>query len=67
LDFTVLLRGVWARHAKGDTMSEEECVGARVVKLTPIVTLDTLDGVAKLGGKKREKVSKSGKRVRLKF
>jgi hypothetical protein len=66
-DFTVLLRGVRARHAKGDTMSEEECAGAGVVKLAPVVTLDTLDGAVELGGNKGEKVSKSGKRVRLKF
>jgi hypothetical protein len=62
-DFTVLLRGVRARHAKGDTMSEEERAGLGVIKLTPVVSLDTLDGAAKLGGNKREKVSKSGKRV----
>jgi hypothetical protein len=66
-DFTVLLRGVRARHAKGDTMSEEERAGLGVIKLTPVVSLDTLDGAAKLGGNKREKVSKSGKRVWLKF
>jgi hypothetical protein len=62
-DFTVLLRGVRARHAKGDTMSEEERAGLGVIKLTPVVSLDTLDGAAKLGGNKREKVSMSGKRV----
>jgi hypothetical protein len=33
--------------------------GAGVVKLTPVVALDTLDGAAELGGNKREKVSKS--------
>jgi hypothetical protein len=48
-------------------MSEEERAGAGVVKLTPIVALDTLDGATKLGGNKGEKVSKSGKHVRLKF
>jgi hypothetical protein len=65
--FTVLLRGVRATHVKGDTMSEEECAGAGVVKLTPIVALNTLEGVAELGGNKGEKVSKNGKCVRLKF
>jgi hypothetical protein len=57
--FTVLLRSVKARHAKGNTMCEEERAGVGVVKLTPVVALDTLDGAAELGANKREKVSKS--------
>jgi hypothetical protein len=47
-------------------MSEEERSGAEVVKLTPVVTLDTLHSVTELGGNKREKVSKSGKHDRFK-
>jgi hypothetical protein len=44
-------------------MSEEEGVGTGVVKLAHVVTLGTLNGAAKLGRDKGEKVSKGGKRV----
>jgi hypothetical protein len=44
LGFAILLRGVGAGHAKGDTFGKQESVSRRVVKLTPVVTLHRLDG-----------------------
>lgn len=41
---SVLLRGVGARHAKNDSMSEEERAGRGVVKLAAVVALNCLDG-----------------------
>ena len=48
LGFTILRRGVWARHPKMKAAGEEESAGTRVVKLLPVVTLDDLDCHAKL-------------------
>lgn len=38
-----------------DATSEEECIGARVVELASIVTLNCLNGGAELGGDIRKK------------
>ena len=46
-------------------MGKEECVGARVVKLTTVVALNYLDGGAKLSGHKGKKVSDCRKSVRF--
>ena len=46
-------------------MGEEEGAGAGVVKLVPIVTLDKLDGVAKLCGNKSKEIRQGCKSVRL--
>jgi hypothetical protein len=43
----------------------EESAGGRVVRLTSIIALDALDGVAKLRGHKGEEVGKGGEGVRL--
>jgi hypothetical protein len=40
---------VRARHAKRDTICEEESAGCRVIKLTTIVTQHNFDGTTKLG------------------
>jgi hypothetical protein len=61
LGFTILLGGVWTRHAEGNTVGEEERAGRRIVKFMAIVTLNTLDGGAKLRANISEKVRKSGK------
>ena len=66
LGFTVLLRGVGARHAKNGTVREEERAGRGVVKLAAIVTLDSLNGGAKLCGDVGKKVGKLRKGVRFK-
>jgi hypothetical protein len=44
---------------------EEESAGAGVVKLVAVITLNSLDGNAKLGMHIGEEISKGGKSVRL--
>ena len=65
-DFTVLRQSVGARHAKVDALGEEEVIGARVVKLFPIIALDSLDGDTKLSGGIGDEVSESTESVRFK-
>jgi len=48
--FTILRRGVRAGYAKVNALGEEELSGAGVVKLSPIVALDSFDAGAKLSG-----------------
>ena len=59
-------RSVGARHAKVDALGDEEVIGARVVKLFPVITLDSLDLGAKLSGGVSDEVSKCTESVRLK-
>lgn len=50
---------MWARHAKGDTIGEEEGTGGGVVKLAAVVALDATNGCRELSldiGKKCERV-----------
>jgi len=49
-----------------DALGEEEVTGARVVKLFPVVALDSLDVGAKLGGGVGDEVSKRAESVRFK-
>ena len=44
----VLLRGVWARHPKGNPVSEEECAGRGMIKFTAVIALNCLDGGVEL-------------------
>jgi hypothetical protein len=55
----ILLRSVWTRHAKGNTMGEKEYAGRKIVKFTATIALYALDDGAKLCvniGKKLERV-----------
>ena len=45
---------------------EEKLMGARVVKLFPVVALNSLDPSAKLGGGMSDEVSKRAESVRFK-
>ena len=65
LRFTVLGGGVGARHPEVSTMSQEERVGAGVIKLAAIVALNCLDGGAVLCGHMSKEVSQGRKRVRF--
>jgi hypothetical protein len=49
LSFTILRRSVGTRHPQKHTVGEEG-PSARIVKLTPVITLDVLDGGAELCG-----------------
>jgi len=44
----VLLRGVWARHPKGNPVSEEERAGRGMIKFTAVIALNCLDSGVKL-------------------
>jgi len=48
-----------------DALGEEEVTGARVVKLFPVVALDSLDVGAKLGGGVGDEVDKRTESVRF--
>jgi len=61
LCFTILLGGVWTRHAEGNTVGEEEHAGLGIVEFTAIVALDALDGGAKLCANISKKIRKCGK------
>jgi hypothetical protein len=65
LGFTVLRRGVWARHPEVHAMSKEKLPQGGVVELTPIVTLDALNHAAELSANKRKELGDSQKGVRL--
>ena len=65
LSFTVLGRGVGARHPEMSAMGEEERAGAGVIKLAAIVALNCLDGGTVLSGHMNKEVSQSRERVRL--
>jgi hypothetical protein len=54
LDFTILRRGVWARHLQDDPIGGKECTRGGIIKLMAIVTLDDFDGAARLHGNKGE-------------
>jgi hypothetical protein len=61
----VLRRRVGARHAKVDTAREKNVTGHIVVELTPVVTLDTPDGITELSGDPGKEVRQGGKGVRF--
>ena len=48
LGFTVLLRGILARHVERNPFGKKESTRRRVVKFTTIVTLNRFDGATKL-------------------
>jgi hypothetical protein len=50
LNVAVMRRGVRTRHVELNTPREKEGAGGVVIELTPIVTLDGLDGEAELSG-----------------
>jgi hypothetical protein len=61
----ILWESVGARHLKLDVVRDEESVGEGVIKLTSIITLDALDGAAKLRGHKDREVGEGGEGVGL--
>jgi hypothetical protein len=61
LCFTLLGKGVGARHTKVDAMGEEERARVGVVKLTTVVTLNGLNGGAELSTCISKKWNKVGK------
>ena len=56
LSLAVPRGGIGTRHAQLDTARKEERAGGVVIELTPVVTLDGLNGKAKLSGHPGEEV-----------
>jgi hypothetical protein len=65
LGLAILRGSVGTRHPKLNAMREEESARGGLIKLASIITLDALDGVAKLYGHKGKEVGGGGKGVRL--
>ena len=65
LSLAVLRRGIRTRHTQLNTPREEEKMGGGVVELTPVVTLDGLNGEAELSGHPGKEVEEGGKSLRL--
>ena len=63
--FTVLRRGV-GTTCKVNALGEEEVMGARVVKIFPVIALNGLDVGAKLSGGVGDEVSECAESVRFK-
>jgi hypothetical protein len=63
LSLTVLLRGVGARHAKVNTVGEEERAGGGVVKLTVIIALNGPHSCAQLSMHEGKEMSERGEGV----
>jgi hypothetical protein len=60
LDLAVMWESVGTRHPELEAVREEESAGGGVIKLVSIITLDALDGAAKLRGHKGEEVREGG-------
>jgi hypothetical protein len=65
LGLAILRVSVGTRHPKLNAMREEESARGGLIKLASIITLDALDGVAKLYGHKGKEVGGGGEGVRL--
>ena len=65
LSLAILRRGIRTRHTQLNTLREEERTGGRVVELTSIVTLDSLNGEAELSGHPCKEVEEGGEGHRL--
>jgi len=65
LSLNILRGGIGTRHTQLDTTRKEERAGGIVIKLTPVVTLDGLNGEAELSGHLGKKVGQRGERLRF--
>jgi hypothetical protein len=61
----ILLGPIGARHAKCNTVREEERAGHGIIKFTTVVALDALDGGAKLCAHVSKEICKGGKSFRF--
>jgi hypothetical protein len=66
-NFTILRGFVWARHLELCAIRQEEDPGGRVVKLTPVITLDGFDLPVELIRHISKEIGQSGECVRFKL
>jgi hypothetical protein len=66
-NFTILYGRVRTRHPELCVVRQEEDLGGRVVKLTPVVTLDNFDSPAELSRHISKEIRQSSEGVRFKF
>jgi hypothetical protein len=65
--FTVLWGRVRTRHPELCAVRQEEDLGGRVVKLMPVVTLDSFDSPTELSRHISKEIGQSSEGVRFKF
>jgi hypothetical protein len=65
--FTILWGCVRTRHLELCAIRQEEEAGGRVVKLTPVIALDSFDSLAELSRHIGKEIGQSSEGVRLKF
>jgi hypothetical protein len=65
LSLAVLGRGIRTRYTQLNTPREEERTGGVVIELTPVVTLDDLNGGAELSGHPGKEVEEGGKSLKF--
>jgi hypothetical protein len=65
--FTILWGRVSTQHLELGVVRQEEEAGGRVVKLTPVVTLDSFDSPAELSRHIGKEMRQSSEGVRFKF
>ena len=65
LGLAVLLRSIWTGHAESNTVKKKEVASGRVVEFSTVVTLDALNGGAKLCAYIVKEVRESGESFRL--
>jgi hypothetical protein len=65
--FTILWGRVKTRHLELCAVRQEEDSGGRVIKLTPVVALDSFDSPAELSRHISKEIGQSSEGVRFKF
>jgi hypothetical protein len=65
--FTILWGRVRTRHPELCAVRQEEGSGGRVVKLTPVVALDSFDSPAELSRHIGKEIEQSSEGIRFKF
>jgi hypothetical protein len=65
--FTILWGCVGTRHSELCAIRQEEDLGERVFKLTPVVALDSFDGPAELSRHISNEIGQGSEGVRFKF
>ena len=65
LRLAILRGGVGARHAQLNATGKEERAGGGVIELTPVVTLDGLNGETELSGHPGKEMEEGGEGLKL--